>query len=318
MTRVLVTGATGFVGQTLCELLAGSGYTVRAALRTPRAVSPSIAETVVVGDIGATTQWEAALSDVDSVIHAAARAHILKDSPVNAELYQEVNARGTKQLVQAAARMGVRRFVYLSSIKVNGEHTSSCPYAATDEPHPQDAYGVSKCLGEKAVLETGMAHGLQTAIVRPPLVYGPNVRANFLRLLQWVDQERPLPLGAIENRRSLVSVWNLCDLLMHLLVHPNAPGRTWLVSDAEDFSTPNLIRRIGHAMQRRVRLVPVPTALLGLVGGLVGRQAEIRRLCGSLAVDITATRHDLEWSPPISVDDGLARTVSWYLRKSAK
>jgi len=315
MTRVLVTGATGFVGQTLCELLTESGYTVRAALRTARPVPPSIAETVVVGDIDATTEWETALRDVDSVIHAAARAHILRDSPANAELYLEVNARGTKRLVQTAARLGLRRLVYLSSIKVNGEHTSSAPYTSADEPHPQDAYGMSKYLGEKAVLETAAAHGLEATIVRPPLVYGPNVRANFLRLLQWVDHERPLPLGAIKNRRSLVSVWNLCDLLKHLLVHPAAPGRTWLVSDAETLSTPDLIRRIGHAMQRKVRLFPVPPALLGVVGGLMGRKAEVRRLCGSLAVDITTTRHQIEWSPPVSIDDGLARTVSWYLHR---
>jgi nucleoside-diphosphate-sugar epimerase len=317
MIRVLVTGATGFVGRPLCELLAESGYTVRAALRSARSVPTSIAETVVVGDIGASTQWEEALRDVDSVIHAAARTHILRDSPANAQMYLEVNERGTKRLVEAAARMGARRFLYLSSIKVNGEQTASCPYTSASEPHPEDAYGMSKYLAEKAVLETAAVHGMDAAIVRPPLVYGPNVRANFLRLLQWVDQERPLPFGAIENRRSLVSVWNLCDLLRHLLAHPAAPGRTWLVSDAEDFSTPDLIRRIGRAMQRQVRLFTVPTALLGLVGTMVGRKAEIRRLCSSLAVDITMTCNELGWSPPVSVDDALARTVSWYLRESA-
>jgi UDP-glucose 4-epimerase len=312
-----VTGATGFVGQALCELLAGSGYTVRAALRSPRPVPASIAETVVVGDIGETTDWAPALREVESVIHVAARAHVLRDSAANAAIYLEVNTRGTQQLVQAAAQMGLRRFLYLSSIKVNGEDTSKGPYTSADEPNPQDAYGISKWLGEKAVLETAAAHDMEAAVVRSPLVYGPNVRANFLRLLQWVNQERPLPLGAIDNRRSLVNVWNLCDLLMHLLVHPAAPGRTWLVSDAEDLSTPDLIRRIGRAMERPVSLFPVPTMLLGLMGSLTGRKAEIKRLCGSLAVDITQTCDELEWSPPVSVDEGLARTASWYLRHSA-
>jgi UDP-glucose 4-epimerase len=153
---------------------------------------------------------------------------------------------------------------------------------------------------------------METVVVRSPLVYGPNVRANFLRLMRWVDKERPLPLGAVENSRSLVSIWNLCDLLLHVSKHSAAPGRTWMVSDGEDLSTPELIRRIGAAMDRRVRLLPVPPGLLRLAGGLLGRRAEIARLCGSLAVDITQTRRELEWSPPITVDEAIARTVEWY------
>jgi nucleoside-diphosphate-sugar epimerase len=313
MTRVLVTGATGFVGQTLCELLTRSGYAVRAALHTDRSIPACISEKVVVGGIGSSTDWRAALRGVDLVLHIAARAHVLHDTGANTDLYIETNARGTEHLANASAQAGIRRFGYLSSVKVNGEETTGQAYSAYDEPRPEDAYGTSKWLAEKHVMEIAARTGMETVIVRSPLVYGPGVRANFLRLLRWVDKEWPLPLGAIENNRSFVSIWNLCDLLVRLLEHPLASGRTWMVSDGEDLSTPELIQRLGSTMSRRVRLLPVPVGLLRLFGGLIGRKAEIARLCGSLVVNIEQTRRELEWSPPIKVDEGLARTVNWYL-----
>jgi nucleoside-diphosphate-sugar epimerase len=285
---------------------------VRGALRADHPTPAGVPEKALVGDIGSTTDWRQALDGVDSVIHLAARAHILHDAPANADLYKETNAQGTWRLAEAAAQAEVGRFIYLSSIKVNGEQTMGRAFAATDEPGPQDAYGVSKWLGEQAVRRIGAATGMETVVVRSPLVYGPNVRANFLRLMRWVDKERPLPLGAVENSRSLVSIWNLCDLLLHVSTHSAAPGRTWMVSDGEDLSTPELIRRIGAAMDRRVRLLPVPAGLLQLAGALLGRRAEIGRLCGSLAVDITETRRELDWSPPTTVDEAIARTVEWY------
>jgi nucleoside-diphosphate-sugar epimerase len=312
MMRVLVTGATGFVGQTLCELLAQTGYVVRAALRDERPVPACISENSVVGDIAATTEWRAALRGVDLVLHIAARVHVLHDG-ANADLYMETNALGTKHLAKAAAEAGVRRFVYLSSIKVNGEGTKDHAYSAYDEPRPQDAYATTKWLAEKHLTETAARTGMETVIVRSPLVYGPGVRANFLRLLRWVDKGWRLPLGAVENSRSMVSIWNLCDLLACLLTQPRAPGRTWMVSDGEDVSTPELIRRLGGAMNRRVRLVPVPVGLLRFGGALLGRKAEIERLCDSLVVNIEETRRALEWSPPITLDESLARTVAWYL-----
>jgi UDP-4-keto-D-QuiNAc 4-reductase len=311
MTRVLVTGATGFVGSVLCELLAQSGYVVRAALRSERSLPGCIAEKVVTGDIGAAADLGAALAGVDAVIHAAARTHVLHDSPRNAELYTQVNARGTVLLAQAAAQAGVRRFVYLSSVKVNGEETARA-YSADDEPCPQGAYGVSKWLGEKGLQEVASTTGLQAAIVRPPLVYGPGVGANFLRLLRWVDSGWPLPLGGISNRRSLVSVWNLCDLLARALTHPAAAGRVWMVSDGDDLSTVELIGRLATLMGRRVRLLPVPVGALRALAAVMGRAAEIDRLCGSLRVDITPTRRVLEWTPPVPLAEGLARTVGWY------
>lgn len=314
MTRVLVTGATGFVGSTLCELLVQAGYQVRAALRTDRLVSGAIAEKVVIGDIAAPSGLAEALDGVDMLIHTAARAHVMNDSPANAELYTQVNARGTLHLAEAAAQAGVRRFVFLSSVKVNGEEGGRA-YAPDDQPRPRDAYGMSKWSGEKHLLEVAARTSMEVAIVRPPLVYGPGVGANFLRLMRWVDSGWPLPLGSIRNSRSLVSVWNLCGLLIDLLKNPTSSAGTWMVSDAEDLSTPELIRRIGRAMNRRVRLVPVPAGVLLSCGRLIGRQAEIARLCGSLVVDVTRTRVQLGWSPAITVDESLARTASWYRAK---
>ena len=270
----------------------------------------------MVGDIGATTDWREAVRGLDIVIHVAARAHVLHDSSANSNLYVETNVHGTERLAEASAQAGVRRFVFLSSVKVNGEDTKEHAYTTDDEPRPRDAYGSSKWHAEERLGEVAKRTGMEAVIVRPPLVYGPGVRANFLRLLQWVDKERPLPLGAIDNNRSLVSVWNLCDLLVRLLEHPRASGRTWMVSDGEDLSTPELIRRIARAMNRRVRLVPVPIGVLTLLGVLTGRQAEIARLCSSLAVNIEHTRRELEWTPPMKMDEAIARTVAWYLSEA--
>jgi nucleoside-diphosphate-sugar epimerase len=316
MKRVLITGATGFVGRVLCEVATQAGYTVRAAVRGGKnAPSAGTAEWVNVGEIGAATDWHAALEGVEYIIHAAARAHVLHDAPAAAQLYFETNERGTQMLAEAAAAAGVRRLVYVSSIKVNGEETSRAPYMAEDAPQPQDAYGQSKWHAEQVLQAVAGRTGLEAVVVRPPLVYGPRVRANFLRLMSWVERGWPLPLGAVSNRRSLVSIWNLCDLLVRTLDHPRAAGRTWLVSDGEDVSTPELIRRIGRAMGRHVTLLPVPVPLLRLGAGLLGFGAEFGRLCGSLAVDSSRTRAELGWSPPLTLEAGLARTTAWYLQR---
>lgn len=311
MNRVLVTGATGFVGSALCEQLASRGYQVRAAVRSARRLPEFIAEQAVIGDIGPATEWEAALRDVDHVVHAAARAHVMGDSVDNSHLYLATNAQGTRRLAQAAAQSGVRRFLYLSTIKVNGEERDQ-PYSPADIPHPEGMYAVSKLSGEEAVMQAAAAGSMHAAVIRPPMVYGVGVRANFLRLMSWVDRQWPLPLGAVDNRRSLVSVWNLCSLLTQMLSVDAAIGGTWLVSDMEDLSTPGLIRRLAELMRRRARLIPIPTPLLRTAGRLTGRSAEVDRLCGSLTVDATKTRQELGWSPPLTVTEGLARTVEWY------
>jgi nucleoside-diphosphate-sugar epimerase len=318
LKRVLLTGATGFVGRSLCASLAQAGYEVRAVTRTAGTTVPGAAQHVRISDICATTDWQEALGDVEFVIHAAARAHQVNDPARNSDLYITTNTDGTSCLARQAAKSGVRRFVYLSTVKVNGEETDGRAYTPADEPHPQDAYGKSKWLAEKAVNDVAAQTGMQAVIVRPPLVYGPGVRANFYRLLRWVDKQRPLPLGAIRNRRSLVSLWNLCDLLVNILENPAATHGAWMVSDANDLSTPELIRRIAAAMHRRARLLPVPVTLLRAAASLTGRSAELRRLCGSLPVDISQTRAVLGWSPPVSVDDGLSRTVAWYLAEGRK
>ena len=224
------------------------------------------------------------------MIHLAARVHILHDTDEASTLYEETNSLGTLCLARAAAESGVRRFIYLSSVKVNGEETDGRAFAAADEPRPRDAYARSKWRAESHIREVGAATGMETVIVRPPLVYGPGVRANFLRLLGWVERGWPLPLGAIRNRRSLVSVWNLCDLLMGLVGNVRGDGETWLVSDGDDLSTPELVRRIGAAMRKRVTLLPVPAPILLASAALLGRRAEVARLCGSLVVDLAHAR----------------------------
>lgn len=310
--RVLVTGATGFVGRALCSALTGTGHAVRAALHRDRSSLPDSCEPVVVGELGAQTDWRGALAGIDCVVHLAARAHAPQSSAADAEAYMEINARGTATLAEAAAAAGVYRFLYLSSIKVNGEETIARAYTPDDPPNPADAYGLSKWLGEKHLRDVTASGSMEAVVVRAPLVYGPRLRGNFLRLLQWVEREWPLPLGAVHNTRSLVSVWNLCDLLLLLLTQPAAAGRTWMVSDGEDLSTPELIRRVGQAMNSKVRLWRVAPPLLRICAPLLGQREMLARLCGSLVVDIMHTRRELGWSPPLSVDEGLARTCSWY------
>ena len=269
-----------------------------------------------VGDITSHTDWSAALAGVDLVVHAAARAHVLGDSPDHDALYMETNAEGTRRLAQSCAAAGVRRFVFLSSIKVNGEETvTKVAYRPEDPPRPHDVYGRSKWAGERALAAIAQMSGMEVVVVRPPLVYGPGVKANFLRLLSFVQRGWPLPVGAVNNRRSLVSLWNLCHLIERLLSHPGAAGRTWMVSDGEDLSTPELVRRIGLAMHRRARVVPIPVPVLRWLGRVSGREAEVARLCGSLCVDISETRTRLDWSPSMEMDEALSRTVDWYLSR---
>jgi UDP-glucose 4-epimerase len=290
-----------------------AGHVVRAAVRGKDTAAPGASERVAVGEIGRSTEWRPALADVDTVIHLAARAHVMNDADEASALYEETNALGTLRLARAAAESGVRRFIYLSSIKVNGEETNGRAYTAVDEPRPKDAYAKSKWRAESHVREVGAANAMEAVIVRPPLVYGPGVRANFLRLLGWVERGYPLPLGAVRNRRSLVSVWNLCDLLLRLVGNVRGGGETWLVSDGDDLSTPELVRRIAAAMHKGVTLLPMPASILLAGAALLGRRAEAARLCGSLVVDISRTRDVLGWTPPLTVDEGLERTAAWYL-----
>jgi len=315
MSTVLVTGANGFVGRVLCERLRSAGHEVRTAIRDASRATPG--ESVVVGDIGPDTVWEPALRNVEAVIHLAARVHVLHDSPDNERLYFMTNTAGTHRLAQCASDAGVRRLVLLSSIKVNGEGDDGRIYRADDAPAPVDAYGRSKLAAEGHAFDVARTGRLAVAVLRVPLVHGPGVRANFLRLVRWVAERRPLPLGAVDNRRSLIGLDNLCDLLTLLMEHPSAAGQVWLGSDGEDLSTSDLIRRLARALGTSPRLLPVPERVLRLLGRVTGRSAEIARLCGSLQVDSGPAREILGWQPPRSVDEGLAQVANWYLAEKA-
>jgi len=304
--RVLVTGANGFIGRHLCQHLAERGYRVRAAVRSTSALAPAT-EIAVVGNLGARTEWSAALRDVDFVVHAAARTRGASD----AESFLETNVQGTRSLATAAGVAGVGRLVLLSTVKVNGEENNLRALGPDDPPRPQDHYADSKLRAEQALTDICRGSGMPYAIVRAPLVYGPGVGGNFLRMMRWVDQEYPLPFGAVHNRRSLVGVWNLIDLVAQLL-DGSWPDRIWMASDDEDLSTPELLRRLAGAMGRKPRLIAVPENLLRLAGHITGRRAEIQRLCGSLFVDVSRTRALLGWKPPVDVAVGLARTAAWF------
>jgi nucleoside-diphosphate-sugar epimerase len=310
--RVLVTGASGFIGRCLLPALSERGYDCRGTVRT-QSVTRAAASLHAVGDIGPTTDWTRALEGVSVVVHLAGRAHVLHETASDpAAEFMRVNAQGTAALAAAARAAGVRRFIYISSIGVLGLESGDRPFSAASTPHPHSPYTRSKLEGEIAARSFANA-SFDVIVLRPPLVYGAGARANVLRLLRWVDRAWPLPLGAVRNRRSLVSVWNLCDLIRHLLDNPAAAGGTWLVSDGEDLSTPDLVRRLGAAMGRRVRLLPVPVKALEFLGHVTGRQAQITQLCGSLTIDMAATREQLRWSPPLTVTESLTRTVAWYL-----
>lgn len=309
--RVLVTGATGLVGRALCVRLAAAGYTVRAAVRADAQAVSGACEETVTGDLAHFEDWPRALERVDFVVHAAARAHVLRSAGDRRD-YLEINTAATARLASAAAQQGVKRFVYVSSIKVNGEDSGAGAFTADETPEPADIYGESKLAAEERIRQIAAAGSMEFAIVRPPLVYGPGVKANFLRLLRWVDRGYPLPFASLNNHRSMVSVWNLNDLVVKLLSHPSAASKVWLVSDGAPLSTPDLIRRIARALGRRAVLLPVPVRALEICGALAGRTDDVQRLCGSLVVDSLPAQHLLGWTAALSLDEGLARTVRWY------
>lgn len=301
----LVTGATGFGGQALGAELTRRGLPFRPVSRTLRDGF------VAVGEIGGTTDWSAALHGVDVVIHLAARVHVMDRSLAqsDAEL-GPVNVDGTLNLMRQAAGAGVKRLVYLSSIKVNGETTSGrAPFAADEAPRPEDAYGRSKLEAERGLLALAAGGGPEVAIIRPPLVYGPGVKANFAAMMKWVRRGVPLPLGAVNNRRSLVYVGNLADLIVCAATHPAAANQVFIASDGDDVSTPELLHRLADAMSVPSRQIPVPVGLLRAGASMLGKGAAADRLLGSLAVDIGKTRERLGWVPPYSMAEGLRATV---------
>ncbi len=311
MSVILLTGATGFVGKsTILRLLATGLYSIVAVSRRENVDLPLGDKLVLTcGDIAQKADWTAVLKGVDVVVHAAGRAHVTNDACAD-PLYEfrRVNTQGTLTLARQAAESGVKRFVFISSIGVNGSH-STCPFTEMDIPSPAEPYAVSKLEAEQGLFLVANGSGMEVVIIRPPLVYGPNAPGNFGTLMRWVKKGVPLPLGAIYNKRSLVALDNLVDFILTCIEHPAAANQTFLVADGEDISTTELLRRVGHALGKPARLIPVPPGLLLLCASLLGKQAIAQRLCGTLQVDISKARELLGWKPPLSMDEGLRRVV---------
>jgi len=316
--RVLITGANGFVGRHLLRLLDQSGWAVRAALRDAANRPAEIGDVISVRDMGQDTDWREAVRGCDAVVHLAGRVHVKRERARDplAE-FRRVNVEGTRRLAEQCVVAGVERFVFASSAKVHGESTEGrAPFRESDPPAPRDAYGLSKLEAEEALAGIAQSTGLQVAVLRPPLVYGPNVGGNFLRLIRWVIRGIPLPLASVTNRRSLVFVANLASALRCCLEHPLAAGRTFLVSDREDVSTRELIHRIARAARRPARLVPAPPGLLHAAGIALGVSTDVTRLTGTLQVDSTSLETCLGWRPPHALDDGLRATVDWFIERA--
>lgn len=309
--RLLITGANGFVGAPLCTELFRQGAAVRAAMRTGSVDSDKF-ECTVVGAIDGGTDWSTALVDQDVVIHLAARVHVMNDTAADPlAAFRQVNVEGTLNLARQAAAAGVKRFVFISSVKVNGEYTlPGQAFTEADAPNPQDAYGISKHEAEQGLRQLAANTGMDVVIIRPPLVYGPGVKANFASLMRAAQRGWPLPLGAVDNRRSLVALDNLVDFIVTCVNHPQAANQTFLVSDGHDLSTAELVRGMARAAGVSARLVPVPVWALQAAAALMNKRESVQRLCSSLQVDISKARTLLGWMPPISVDEGLRRALA--------
>ena len=310
--HVLVTGASGLVGRAvIARLTHEADITLRAAYRAIPETLPAGVSATLIGDLGSQTEWRDAVQNIDVVIHCAARVHVMHDTeadPLTA--FRRANVDGTLHLARSAAAAGCRRFIFVSSVKVNGESSApGHPYTETMQPAPVDAYGQSKLEAENALFALATETELEVVVIRPPLVYGPGVKANFLAMMRAVYRGIPLPLGLIDNRRSLVAVDNLADLIALCTGHPAAANEVFLAGDGEDVSSTELLRRVGKALGKPARLLPVPVSLIMAVARLLGRKSVANRLCGTLQVDIHKAQNLLGWAPPLSLDEGLRRAA---------
>lgn len=305
---IVVTGASGFVGSALCLELSRRKIDFRPVSRSEKGF-------VSVGEIDGTTDWRPVLQDASAVIHLAARVHVMKDNAVDPlAAFRRVNVDGTVNFAKQAAMAGVKRFIYLSSIKVNGEATEpGRPFTTEDPPSPKDPYSVSKCEAENLLFALGSSLGMEVVVIRPPLVYGPGVKANFRTMMALVQRRIPLPLALIENFRSLIYVENLADLIICCLKNDRAAGKVFLGGDGTTLSTPQLLKIIARSMDVNACLFPVPVSLLKFATTLLGKKDVAQRLLGSLEVDITATKQYLNWTPPIAIDEAMKRTTSAFL-----
>jgi len=307
--KVLVTGANGFIGRNLCAFLKEKGYIVRGAVRSNVRDVSLADEYIQVGDINESTDWQQALAGVDTVIHLAARVHIMNDLAVDpVEAFRKVNVFGTERLARMAAKAGVKRFIFISSVKVNGEGALR-PYTEKDIPEPRDAYGVSKREAENSLACIAGETGLQTVILRLPLVYGPGVKANFKNLIKLASSGLPLPFKGINNRRSFLYLGNLMNAIITCISHPLAAGETFLVSDGQDVSTTDLIKMIAYAMNKNPLLFSLHPSILKALCKIVGKTEELEKLTGSLLVDSSKIRNLLGWKPPFTMEEGIKGTV---------
>lgn len=310
--KIAVIGATGFVGRALVARLAADGYEAIPVVRAPA----DLPGERVVGAIEAVGEWHNQLDGADVVINLAARVHMMRDAAVDplAE-YRRVNSEAALAMAIGAHRAGIRRYIYLSSIKVNGEDTNGrAPFTADEPVSPSDPYARSKREAERNLLDLAGSTGMEVVIIRPPLVYGPGVKANFQAMMKWLRTGLPLPLGAVRNSRSLVGLDNLIDLVTTCIRHPDAANQVFLVSDGEDVSTPQLLRMLGSALGSAPRLLPVPPSLVVSAAKLVGKGAAVQRLLGDLKVDISKTRETLDWAPRVPLQQGLNATAIAYLK----
>lgn len=309
----LISGANGFVGKALCTELTHRGHHITAAVRSQNSLIKDT-NTIVIGEIDNNTNWVDALRNVDVVVHLAARVHIMNDDTGDSlEKFLKINLHGTSNLAEQAAQSGVRRFVYVSSIKVNGEQTEPTQtFTESDKPNPQDPYSLSKWQAEQKLHRIAQKTGLEIVIVRPPLVYGPDMKGNLARILTVITKRIPLPFASINNLRSLVYVENLVDALITCSTHSAAAGKTYLVCDDADISTTNLLRQLGNGMGCPASLFPFPTNWLRALGKLSGKSDIIGRLCGSLRIDSGKIQRDLNWTPPYTLYQGLRTTAESY------
>ncbi|MEZ9503055.1 UDP-glucose 4-epimerase family protein [Vibrio sp. 10N.286.51.B11] len=311
--NILVTGSTGFVGSRIVELAKERDWAVIPVVR--KQIEP-LTNSLVIPSIDASTDWSGAFEGVDCVVHCAARVHQMNESEQGAlTAYRDINTLGTLNLAKQAAVAGVKRFVFVSSIKVNGEFSEpNLPFEPNLKNTPQDPYGLSKYEAEVELAKLSKETGLEVVIIRPPLVYGPGVKANFLSMMRLIDKGIPLPFGAIKNQRSLVYLDNLSDLILTCCEHPSAPGYTFLASDDQDVSTTQLMQTIAHAIGKSPRLIPIPMSWIQAGSSVLNRQHIAQRICGNLQVEIGLTKEILGWNPPVSFEQGIKRTVEAYLK----
>ncbi|NOU15782.1 MAG: SDR family oxidoreductase [Methylococcaceae bacterium] len=315
--KILVTGANGFIGQALCSFLQQQDHQARASLRTPNELHACV-DQVIVDDITADTSWHEALEGMDAIVHLAARAHVLNETQVDPLTeFRKTNVDGTLNLAHQALLAGVKRFVFVSSIGVLGAETHAHPFSESSVPKPQADYAISKLEAELALQQLVEGSAMELVIIRPPLVYGANAPGNFGRLLKLVSANLPLPLGAIHNHRSMVSMDNLVDFIELCLTHPKAANQTFLIADGTDVSTTELIKLLANGMGKTTLLLPIPVKLIKIVASLLGKKNLAQQLCGSLQIDISKARNTLGWVPPVSTNDALILTGRQYQKTTS-